>query len=209
MINFLTRTYGSTSWPSKPGDVELNAEPTTYTTAANMENVLSSDIYILPATSANAGLVDLNAQNFAGLKIFNDGLRLDDAAGQTTLDYYCNTALSSFTTITGAGTSPSGKFLATRVGNMVTLSFRVTTGSGSPGGVITISADLPAAYRPLNEMWFNVGEPTPASQKIRTVGVIPDGTIGVYQYLTTGSFSGFAASTSYYFSVSYIVGSLA
>lgn len=39
-------------------DIELDSEPTIYTTAANMENVLSSDVYILPyVPGVSAGLV--------------------------------------------------------------------------------------------------------------------------------------------------------
>ena len=39
------------------GDVELNAEPTTYTTAANMEGVVAADVWIENATTSAVGLV--------------------------------------------------------------------------------------------------------------------------------------------------------
>lgn len=39
------------------GDVELESEPTTYTTAANMEGVTAVDVYIAPASASAAGLL--------------------------------------------------------------------------------------------------------------------------------------------------------
>ena len=38
------------------GDIELDSEPTTYTTAANMEGVLPVDVYIPPVSSGVAGI---------------------------------------------------------------------------------------------------------------------------------------------------------
>lgn len=52
------------------GDVALASEPTTYTTAANMEGVTAVDVYIAPASASAAGLVDTSAQSFAGVKTF-------------------------------------------------------------------------------------------------------------------------------------------
>lgn len=43
-------------------DIELNAEPTTYTTAANMEGVLAADVYIAPASATAAGLLSAYAE---------------------------------------------------------------------------------------------------------------------------------------------------
>jgi len=40
------------------GDIALAAEPTTYTTAANMEGVLPVDVYIPPATDTSSGLIN-------------------------------------------------------------------------------------------------------------------------------------------------------
>jgi hypothetical protein len=49
-------------------DIELNAEPTTYTTAVNMEGAVNVDVYIPPASAGVAGLVNTGAQSFAGNK---------------------------------------------------------------------------------------------------------------------------------------------
>ena len=52
-------------------DVWLQSEPTTYTTAANMENSQQVAAYIPSASASSAGLVDLVAQTFTGVKTFN------------------------------------------------------------------------------------------------------------------------------------------
>jgi len=53
------------------GDVELNAEPTTYTTAANMEGAVNASVYIPPASATETGLVSTAAQTIAGVKTFS------------------------------------------------------------------------------------------------------------------------------------------
>lgn|SRR3990167_1908799 len=40
------------------------------------------------ASATKKGLVNTSAQSFAGVKTFNDGLNLDDAGGQSTLNYF-------------------------------------------------------------------------------------------------------------------------
>jgi len=51
------------------GDVELNAEPTTYTTAANMEGAVNASVYIPPASAGVVGLVNNAVANTAGTPI--------------------------------------------------------------------------------------------------------------------------------------------
>jgi len=51
------------------GDIALGAEPTAYTTAANMEGALPVDVYIPPASAGIAGLVNNVAGNTAGTPI--------------------------------------------------------------------------------------------------------------------------------------------
>jgi hypothetical protein len=55
-------------------DVALAAEPTTYTTAANMEGAPNVAAYIPSASASTAGLVDLAAQTFAGAKTFSSSI---------------------------------------------------------------------------------------------------------------------------------------
>lgn len=68
------------------GRVELNAEPTTYTIAANMEGMVTADIYIAPASAGTAGLVNNLAGNTVGtpIKGKTDGVAVDTGyVGQT------------------------------------------------------------------------------------------------------------------------------
>jgi hypothetical protein len=51
------------------GDVELNAEPTTYTTSANMEGVIAADVFIVPASAGVSGIVNNTSGNTAGTPI--------------------------------------------------------------------------------------------------------------------------------------------
>ena len=55
-------------------DVELKEEPTTYTTAANMEGAPNVAAYIPSASASTAGLVDTTTQTFAGVKTFSNGI---------------------------------------------------------------------------------------------------------------------------------------
>lgn len=56
------------------GDIALSEEPTTYTTAANMEGVTAVDVYIPPASATESGLINTGTQTFAGAKTFNDAI---------------------------------------------------------------------------------------------------------------------------------------
>ncbi len=110
---------------------------------------------LVAATNAVAGAVTTAAQSFAGLKTFYDGVKLDDAAGQTTLSYY-STVTNSGSTVSGGGAA-TADVTHTRVGNLVTITFsRLLVGGGvttkSGNGALSFSID--AAYRPTNEIWF-------------------------------------------------------
>jgi hypothetical protein len=69
----LTFAATTTTFVSISGDVELNAEPTTYTTAANMENVQNISAYFPPADASTTGLITSAAQTIGGVKTFADG----------------------------------------------------------------------------------------------------------------------------------------
>lgn len=173
------------------GDVELNAEPTTYTTAANMEGVVAVDVYLPPASATEDGLVNRSAQNFSGVKTYNDGIKLDDAAEQSTLNYYKedDTTLSDVAwkpAGSGSGIGTSFGVKITRVGRFVTLHFPENT-SADPAGTTTVvdlktSGDgvvlLPIWARPIAERNFII-----AMRNVsRTVGIIyasTDGTVAI------------------------------
>ncbi|WP_230685373.1 hypothetical protein, partial [Streptococcus pneumoniae] len=74
------------------------------------------------------GLLSNAAQTIAGVKTFNDGIKLDDAAGQSTLNFYQEddtTLGSAYWLPDAAGTTKSSAFAVkiTRVGRVVTLTF--------------------------------------------------------------------------------------
>lgn len=124
------------------GDVELNAEPTTYTTAANMEGVVAADVYIPPASASVDGIVNRSAQTIAGDK---------NLTGQTTV---ASGAVGSFAW--GAGT-PTGisssevTIIGTsvqqyiRVGNQVSLMVRFSSNNTGAAGTKNINLALPIA----------------------------------------------------------------
>jgi len=111
MINFLTRKYGLISWPSKPGDVELNAEPTTYTTAANMENVQNISAYFPPyVPGVSSGLVPS-----AGLPGSADGSAVSTGNVGEMLEQYTGDVATNTSTQTTVGslTLTAGRWLVT------------------------------------------------------------------------------------------------
>jgi len=88
------------------GDVELNAEPTTYTIAANMEGAVNASVYIPPASAGVVGLVNNAVANTAGTPILGktDGVAV--AAGYVgevlegvTTNSTITTSMATFTTM--------------------------------------------------------------------------------------------------------------
>jgi hypothetical protein len=71
-VNNISGSTATVTYVAITGSVLLNAEPTWAslgtTAAAALEGVLPVDVYIAPATATSAGLVDTQAQSFAGNK---------------------------------------------------------------------------------------------------------------------------------------------
>jgi len=100
------------------GTVSLNAEPTWTsigTTAAAVVETRGADQYIAPASDTVAGLVNTEAQTFAGVKTLDDGINL----GESDLTYYKTGTFSP--TFTGVDANPSITCRWTRIGEVVTL----------------------------------------------------------------------------------------
>ena len=80
---------------------------------------------VAEASATSPGIVTTGTQSFAGNKTFNDGVKLDDAAGQSTLAYYSedDTSMAGCTFQGNLGGSASGgiNIKVTRIGRQVTL----------------------------------------------------------------------------------------
>jgi hypothetical protein len=76
---FCISPQNTTDWRLS-GKFLLYTEPTTYTTAANMEGVTAVDVYIPPASATSAGLVSTQAQTFAGVKTFTGNVGIGTAS---------------------------------------------------------------------------------------------------------------------------------
>lgn len=119
---------------------------------------------IVSASPTSAGLVDTSAQSFSGVKTFNDGIKLDDAAGQTALNFYASGSVAANGDFTGT-------VYYTRVGNLVTITSTVLThGTGSQKG--SVAGLIPIGFRPPithTNLYYS------SSTRINSCGVLADG----------------------------------
>lgn len=104
------------------------------------------------ATATLSGIVSTAAQTFAGVKTFNDGIVVDDAANQSALNYYrFGTQATTFTSDgTSGGTSSSVDIQIQRIGDWVTIfipAFSAAAGTGNPDTYNNDTA-LPSWARP-------------------------------------------------------------
>jgi hypothetical protein len=93
---------------------------------ANLDETMDASVYIAPASATVDGIVDRSAQTFAGVKTFNDGVKLDDAVGQSILNNYINWTDFTPSVIKGGGSgtlTTAGISYARymRLGNTVTV----------------------------------------------------------------------------------------
>jgi hypothetical protein len=111
---------------------------------------------IVTASGSTAGVVDGNAQSFAGVKTFADGIKVDDDASQSTLNYFRSGTVSTTYTFDGSGgTSGAVGLIYLRIGDYVILDISpvtATTGTGSVAFVSNTAIDTWA--RPANEAAF-------------------------------------------------------
>lgn len=142
------------------------------------------------ATSTISGIVTTAAQTLAGVKTFADGLKFDDAAGQTTVNYYKESTQTL--TFSGLTTSPTNDLDAVRIGNMVWLKIPNSgsrTKDGSAGNVTLGTLD--SEFRPSATVSFvTVGN---------TSGISAGGGINMYliQIANTGVITIQCINTAY------------
>lgn len=126
--------------------VPLASEPTTYTTAANMEGNVNVSAYFPVAAGATPGLVDGNAATWNGVKTFSSGILLPTTGGTAaTLSFYAEDT----TTLANAvwywdGTHKTSTVLAgiiVRCGRQVTILFNDSE-NGTPLAQASCQATL-------------------------------------------------------------------
>lgn len=163
------------------------------------------------ATTTSSGFVDTAAQSFAGVKTFADGLKLDDAAGQSTLNFYAydDTTLAAAKFKSGSGSDSSAIAIKVeRIARQVTITFprlATITPSGTANEVTFATGfSLPTWARPATQKYF------PAwvynANATWAVGMIGISTGGIINFLrdasaspfTPGSFCGFEDSAVTY-----------
>jgi len=197
---------------SLSGRCILESEPTW--AAANMEGALPVDVYIPPASASVAGIVDTSAQSFAGNKTFNDGVKLDDAEGQSTLGYY--KTLEHTTTFTTNGTSPTPSGSLTlklaRVGRVVTMQVPTisvsNSGTGTPR-IVSASTVLPdTGFRPTTAAAAMVITNDNGGYTNGVYGICivnNDGTIEIYRNVNNDFFTTSTACGAFQFTLSWCV----
>jgi hypothetical protein len=171
------------------GDVELESEPTAYTTAANMEGVLAASVYIPEASASVAGLVGTGAQTFAGVKTFDAGIVCGTGNG-TIAAIKTGTWTPTFTSTGWTFTNKTGYY--TRVGDRVTC-WGYTDAAGTGSGTLVI--DLPIAPTAFTNSGVSRGElsgalTTDGASSYRIMGT-PGGTTAVVYPATGASGLGF------------------
>jgi hypothetical protein len=127
---------------------------------------------IVSASDSVPGVVTISAQTFSGVKTFDDGVNLGD---NTLTDYieldYEN--LQSSPGLTGVGSGGGASVWITKIGRLVTMDFRISTGSSSTSNqIFPDSAVIAAAYRPSDSVygtWYVTGDNI-FSIRIRTNG---------------------------------------
>ena len=134
------------------------------------------------AGASSIGIVTTSAQTFAGVKTFNDGIVLDDAAGQDTLNFYQSESVGASISVTGGcGTGATANIWATRVGDLVTLRITVTTGTGpsTSNGAIAAST-IPSWARPGSNFYSAPMVYSWSDGYYTTLRVNTDGSIDLY-----------------------------
>jgi hypothetical protein len=160
------------------------------------------------ATNSVAGAVTTSAQSFAGVKTFYDGVKLDDAAGQSTLNRYAESG-SLTSSSASACASFSITMYLTRIGNIVigTMKFKLT--KDGTANQVTISGLIPSGFRPAQRqvisypMNYHGGGSQNAAAYVDT-----DGDLLLFRGSDLGAFaasgvSNTAGSGSYYVNFTY------
>lgn len=135
------------------------------------------------ATEAAIGIVTAGVQNFAGVKVFYDGLKLDEAAAETTLNSYQETSTTfTFSGNAGGAASSSITVRLTRIGRLVNIDINACGDAACSGGstYLVSNTALAAAWRPVAQTYSapcivknnNIEQNSPGRLEILTSGII-------------------------------------
>jgi hypothetical protein len=169
---------------------------------------------VAEAGASTTGTVNTTTQTFAGLKTFNDGLKLDDAAGQSTLNYYRedDTTLASCTFQGNLGGSASAGITIkiTRAGRKVTLDIPIlTTVVPTTNSIALVSnTALPSWARPSGvRQGFHQGLNNGAwvSSEVGVFIVETTGIIYFYRNLASTAYTNSANAGWYHTQITYSV----
>lgn len=149
-------------------------------TDANGIKISGTTVQLEIADATHPGAVTALDQNFAGIKMFNSGIKMLTFGGTpTTLNYY-EEATHATTFTNSAETSASANLRIIRDGSKVTikLPFEVTTpGQGGPGAAYISNTAIPARFRPVDNTFAfalvsNGGVFKAGALLVRSTGII-------------------------------------
>lgn len=170
------------------GDVTISNAGVTAITAGSIVNAdvnASAAIdgsKLVAATNSVAGAVTTDAQSFAGLKTFYNGLKLDDDADQDALTYYRTEVVELTFTMNGAsGASSTLNSTFTRIGNQVTVHFGLYRAApGTTSTAFSCSSGWPSWALPTTTvLWIGFN--------IRDNGASDTSNFGYIQITTAGA----------------------
>ena len=176
-------------------------------------NTTGTITFNLPSASAsNRGAVTTAAQSFAGVKTFNDGVIFDDAASQSTLNFYRESSTSmTWSFANGTGGTPSGSVTAryTRIANWVNIFIpQYTAIAGSGNSILRSSTAIDSFARPatttVNCMVFVIDNSVFQSV-VGYLEIKADGILDLYRTGSGGPWTG-SCGPSANFTCAYYVG---
>jgi len=149
-------------------------------TDANGITISGTTVQLEIADATHPGIVTQFDQNFAGIKMFNSGVKFLTFGGTpTTLNYYEEAMHATTFTLT-ADTSASATLTIIRCGSQVNLMFPATVttpGQGAPGVAYISNTALPARFRPIADVICfaqvsNGGVFNAGLMKVKSTGII-------------------------------------
>ena len=125
------------------GDVELNADPQTYTTTANLENYGDVTAWFPMADASTPGLLSTSAQTKSGVMTFIDGIKIGNNETLLVYDEYLHTG-----TTTGAIVDGTYNVRLVKIGKSITCEIPAVTSNGQSYNTTLNLGTLPSGWWP-------------------------------------------------------------